>query len=84
MKMLASAAFEPSKLYHWGGSPAPSSIRTMDCRQKGMLKIYERSQNVYENKQNIDKVPDGKSDIYVEVMRFLQKGEAFFVTIFPL
>ncbi|MGD0223785.1 MAG: hypothetical protein ABSF71_15755 [Terriglobia bacterium] len=32
-----------------------------------------RSRNVYENKQNNDKIPDEKSDIYGKVTRILQK-----------
>ncbi len=38
-----------------------------------MFKNNERTQYVYENKGNMDKVPDQKSDIYVEMTRFLQK-----------
>jgi hypothetical protein len=44
--------------------------------QKKMLKRYERSQYVYENKQNMDKMPGEKSDIYVEPTRVLQKKAA--------
>jgi hypothetical protein len=55
----------------------------MGYLEKKMLKIYEQSQNVYENKQNVDKIPDEKSGIYVEVMRFLQKGEAFLSLFAP-
>jgi len=35
--------------------------------QKKMLKRGVRSRNVYENKGNKDKVPDEKSDIYVDM-----------------
>ncbi len=42
--------------------------------RKKMLKRYDRSQYVFENKQNIDKMPDKDSDIYVEVTRVLQKN----------
>ena len=45
-------------------------------RRKKMLKKYERSPNVYENKQNSDKMPGKKSDIYVEPTRVLQKTAA--------
>ena len=41
--------------------------------QKKMLKKDVRSRNVYENKGNKDKVPDEKSDIYVNMTRILQK-----------
>jgi len=55
----------------------------MGYLEKKMLKIYERSRNVYENKRTSDKMPNGKSDIYVEMMRFLQKGEAFLSLFAP-
>ncbi|MFZ0964386.1 MAG: hypothetical protein WAO35_26265 [Terriglobia bacterium] len=35
------------------------------CSRKRMLKNHERTRNVYENKQNSDKMPGKKSDIYV-------------------
>jgi hypothetical protein len=38
-----------------------------------MLICDVRSHQVYENKQIYDKMPDEKSDIYVEVKRILQK-----------
>ena len=41
--------------------------------EKKMLKRAVRSRNVYENKGNKDKVPDAKSDIYVDMTRLLQK-----------
>jgi len=40
-----------------------------------MLKIYERSHYVYEKKQKYDKMPEEKSDIYVQPTRILQKFE---------
>jgi hypothetical protein len=40
---------------------------------KKMLLSDVGSRNVYENKQDMDKMPDEKSDIYVEVTRILQK-----------
>jgi hypothetical protein len=40
---------------------------------KKMLLNYDRSRNVHENKQNHDKMPDEKSDIYCKVRRILQK-----------
>ena len=39
---------------------------------KKMLKMYERNHYVYENKQNLDKIPGEKSDIYVDMTRFLE------------
>jgi len=44
-----------------------------DCLQKKMLIYDERSRNLYENKQNHDKMPDEMSDIYVEMTRILQR-----------
>jgi hypothetical protein len=38
-----------------------------------MLKRYERSRDVYENKETHDKMPAEKSDIDVEMARILQK-----------
>jgi len=38
-----------------------------------MLEKDERNHYVYENKGNKDKMPDAKSDIYVDLTRFLQK-----------
>ena len=38
-----------------------------------MLICNARSRNVYENKQNVDIMPGEKSNIYVEVKRFLQE-----------
>jgi hypothetical protein len=38
-----------------------------------MLKRYERSRYLYENKQNMGKMPGEKSDIYGKPTRFLQK-----------
>jgi hypothetical protein len=43
-----------------------------DAPQKDVKK-NERSRYVYENKRKMDKVPDQKTDIYVEMTRFLQK-----------
>jgi len=54
----------------------------MGYLEKKMLKIYEQSQNVYENKQTWTNT-DEKSGIYVEVMHFC-KRRGFFVTICPL
>ena len=45
--------------------------------QKKMLKKYVRSRNVYENKQNMDKMPDEKSGIYVDMTRVLQKNAPY-------
>ena len=42
-----------------------------------MLEKDERSHYVYENKGNKDKVPDGKTDIYVDMTRLLQKKAAY-------
>jgi hypothetical protein len=39
-----------------------------------MLKNNERTHYMYENKQNMDKVPDQKSDIYVEMTRVCRKS----------
>lgn len=39
---------------------------------KKMLKRYERSRYLYENKQDLDNKSGGKSDIYVAMTRFLQ------------
>ena len=44
--------------------------------QKKMLKEYEQSRYVYENKQISDKMPYEKSDIYVEPAQVLQKTAA--------
>jgi hypothetical protein len=38
-----------------------------------MLIYDEESRNVYENKQNHDKMPHEMSDIYVEIARILQR-----------
>ena len=38
-----------------------------------MLKRYEQSQYVYENKQNSDNLPDELSDIHVDSTRILQE-----------
>jgi len=46
-----------------------------DLLHKKDLKNCERSRNVYENKQNMDMMPDDKSDIYVESTPVLQKTE---------
>ncbi len=42
--------------------------------RKKMLKRYDRSRYVYENKQNMDKMPDEKSGIYIDMTRVLQKN----------
>jgi len=42
-----------------------------------MLEKYERTHYVYENKGSIDTLPDGKSDIYVDMTRLLQKKAAY-------
>jgi len=44
---------------------------------KKMLKKWDRSRYVYENKQNSDKMPGEKSDIYVAMTRFLQIIEPY-------
>ena len=44
-----------------------------DWLKKKMLVYDVRSRNVYENKQNHDKLSHKKSDIYVELTRILQK-----------
>ena len=36
-------------------------------------KYYDQSQYVYESKQNRDKMPGERLDIYIKVPRFLQK-----------
>jgi len=41
--------------------------------EKKMLKKDERNHYVYENKGKKDKMPDEKSDIYVDTTRLLQK-----------
>ena len=46
------------------------------CTKK-MLQKDERSHNVYENKGSKDKVPDEKTDIYVDMTRLLQKKAAY-------
>ncbi len=40
---------------------------TQGMLHKKMLKNDERTQYVYENKGNMDTMPDEKSDIYVEL-----------------
>src|SRR5208283_2061522 len=45
--------------------------------QKKMLIYCERSQYMYENKENYDRMSEEKSDIYVEVTRILQNFPAF-------
>ena len=42
--------------------------------RKKMLKNDDQSQYVYENKRNMDTMPDEKSDIYVDLTRVLQKN----------
>jgi len=42
-----------------------------------MLKRYDRSRYVYENKQNIDKMSDAESVIYVDMTRVLQKNAPY-------
>ena len=42
-----------------------------------MLQKDERTHYVYENKGNKDKVPDEKTDIYVDMTRLLQKKAAY-------
>ena len=46
------------------------------CTKK-MLQKDERSHYVYENKRNKDKMPDEKTDIYVDMTRLLQKKAAY-------
>ena len=40
------------------------------CSTKKMLKNNDQSQYVYENKRNMDTMPDEKSDIYVDLTCF--------------
>jgi len=46
------------------------------CTKK-MLEKDERSHYVYEKKGNKDKVSNGKSDIYVDMTRLLQRKAAY-------
>jgi hypothetical protein len=55
----------------------------MGYLEKKMLKIYERSWNVYENKQTSDNMPDRKSDIYVEAERLLQEEKGLLSPFAP-
>jgi hypothetical protein len=45
---------------------------TQGILRKKMLKINDQSHYMYENKGNIDTMPDEKSDIYVDMTCFLQ------------
>jgi hypothetical protein len=66
-----------------GSNPRPSGQLRTPCTTKNHLQdrpgkkkmlIYcVRSRNVYENKENIDKMPDQKSDILGKVKPVLQK-----------
>ena len=46
------------------------------CKKK-MLQKDKRSHYVYEKKGNKDKVSNGKSDIYVDMTRLLQRKAAY-------
>jgi len=43
------------------------------CSPKKMLKMCDRSRNVYEIKQNMDKIPGEKSDVNGKSMQVLQR-----------
>jgi hypothetical protein len=43
-----------------------------------MLKVSVRSRNVYENKGNMDIMPNKETDIYVDMTRVLQKPAALY------
>jgi hypothetical protein len=59
----------------WRFRPAVNKQKvTYGDRPIKKMLIYDvGSGNVYENKQNHDKMPDAISDIYVKVTRILQK-----------
>jgi hypothetical protein len=67
---------EPATGENASRAPGPSraEARPGGCSTKKMLKNNDRTQNVHENKGNMDNMPDAMSDIYVDLTRVLQKN----------
>jgi hypothetical protein len=52
-----------------GASPIPWRKSGRGYSKKRMLKVIERTRNVYENKRDMDGMPGEKSDTYVDLTR---------------
>jgi hypothetical protein len=64
--VLAQRMEDASLRRLWRLTNALAKVRTGALHNKKDVKNDERSRNVYENKQNTDKMPTENTDIYVE------------------